>query len=58
LYGSGRTHLGGELADLLLVDALDDFGRRRHLNVTLRRLQHDGAKADVELEIVPRRDAR
>src|SRR5713101_2429553 len=53
----GRTHLpylGRDLADLLLVDALDDDLRRdRHLEGDpLRRLHHDGmGEADVQPEI-------
>src|SRR6185312_6761377 len=55
------AHLGGDLADRLLVDALDDhLGRGRHLERDpLRRLQHDGmGVADVQLEVdAPQRGA-
>src|SRR5438128_7658972 len=48
------SHLGRDLTDLLLVDALDDdLGRDRHLEGDpLRRLHHDGmGEADVQPEI-------
>src|SRR5215211_6078484 len=56
LVGLGRAHLAdlrGDLADLLLVDALhDDLGRHRNFERDpLRRLDHDRMRvADVELD--------